>query len=284
MVHQLINILSSVPPIAYRAGLSLLVAAVIFVFVNLLVSWPVPISRGSRGLLSSLDVTKIGDWMKKRFTPEVARRANIVEIQSSELLIGSVAVAVGFVVIGYLMMPKYLDFSLIVPAAIGFIITPSYLVRRKYKAYQQELLRNFPKTVMLLRIYFDLGFTLLDALKQVRLALSGYSLMEMDRVLQTMAIGNQNKAFKDWAERADLMEYNLLSDTITQQQGRSLKGEILKPLDTLIEASQNQNVRSITEKISSMSSAIPITATMGTVIIYMYSIFAGITGLQALHL
>ena len=220
-------------------------------------------------------------WVRRHLRPAVLAQAEMLEISSRELLgSGLVMAAIAGTVVGGFLPVHWLGLPI---AAATFGVAPSLRVRWRFGAYQRAMRGAFEPHVLLLRIYFDLGMALPTALRLVREALSGDAQRAMDRLLGDLTEGHRDAALHAWAERTQLMEYQVLADTLVQQRGRALRGAALDPLDTLLTASRQQSMKTRTDRLLAGAPAIPILASLSVVLLYFYALIAGVQGLQALH-
>ena len=217
----------------------------------------------------------------RHLSQETARRAQVLHLAPRKLLVWSLLMAlmVG-VALGFVLHAVWVGGVLTV---LGFYGLPSLRVSLSYQAYQRAMREAFETQVLLLRIYFDLGMPVVVAFRAMRIAVSGVAQREIDRVLSDEAAGARDQAFTDWAQRTQLLEYQLLANTIVQQRGRSLAGNALKPLEILLSANRQQTMKMLTDKLMTSAAAVPIFATLSVLILYLYALMVNIRGLSALH-
>ncbi len=266
----------------WAAGLSGLAAGSSAVLVGLLLSRPQPLrwAAGPRGVVGWIN--RYAAQTRRRLSPAVLAQADVLQLSARQVLALAAggALVVGLVVAALLPV-RWLG----VPAAVtGFYLTPSLQVRQRFRAYQEAMRAAFEVQVLLLRIYFDLGFSVLEALRLMRSALYGPARQELDRLLSDLAEGRRDAAFHAWAARTGLLEYRLLADTSVQQRGRALRGDALDPLDTLLAANRQQSMKTLTDRLASSAATTPIVAVMAVVALYLYALFARVPGLHSLNL
>ena len=226
-------------------------------------------------------VNALAGWLRRHLQPAVLTQADVLQIASRELLGIGLGAAVGVGLgVAVLFPVRWLG---LFAAAAAFTLAPTVTVRRRFRAYQSAMQMAFEPQVLLLRIYFDLGMSLPMALRTLRDALHGAAQRELDRVLSDWAEGRRDAAFHAWAARTQLMEYRLLADTIVQQRGRALRGSALDPLDTLLVATRQQSMKTLTDQVLANAGVVPIVAAMALTLLYLYALVANVQGLQALH-
>lgn len=217
----------------------------------------------------------------RHLSQETARRARVLHLAPRKLLVWSVLMA--FALGGTLGVVLHSVWVGGLVMVLGFYGLPSLRVSLSYQAYQRAMREAFETQVLLLRIYFDLGMPVIVAFRAMRIAVSGVAQREIDRVLSDEAAGARDQAFTDWAQRTQLLEYQLLANTIVQQRGRSLEGNALKPLEILLSANRQQTMKMLTDKLMTSAAAVPIFATLSVLILYLYALMVNIRGLSALH-
>ncbi len=224
----------------------------------------------------------VGNRMKKGLTPEAVRQADVLGLTPTDLvLMGLMATVVlgGGTAIIFRPAP-WLG---VLTAAAGFYLGPSWIVGHRFRAYQKAMQTAFETHVLLLQIYLSLRKPIAIALKTMRSALSGHSQHELDRLLAELTAGRGERAFTTWADRTQLPEYRMLADTIVQQRGQGLTGESLEPLDTLLAANRQENMRSLTNLLSAGGFVVPMLCALAIATLWLYGLFSGVPGLSELH-
>ena len=247
----------------------------------LLLSYPRPLRWTQMPRMGEVILAGLSRHLFRHLNAATAEKARVIQLTPRRLFVWSFGMALGLGLVSGLITRTWW-FGCVI--AVGsFYLLPAFRVSLSYKSYQRAMREAFDTQVLLLRIYFDLGMPVILAFRAMRMAVYGVAQGEIDRVLSDEAAGARDQAFTDWAQRTQLLEYQLLANTIVQQRGRALAGDALKPLEILLNANRQQNMKMLTDKLMTSAAAVPILATMSVLLLYFYALIAGLHGLSALN-
>ena len=268
-----------VQPLVFALGGATSVSLGLFLW--LWMSRPRPLSWDGRPGMADDLISAAAIGIRRRLSPQALAQADVLRLSPRQLLWMGLGISA---IVGLGVAALFPIRWMGIPAGIAaFYLAPSMSVKSQFKNYQRTMRMAFETQVLLLRIYFDLGMPVTTAFRTMRAALHGAAQYEVDRVLSDLAEGNGDAAFREWAERTQLMEYRLLADTIVQQRGRALRGNALDPLDTLLTANRQQSMKTLTDKLMSGGAAVPILSTLSVTTLYLYALMSNVQGLQALN-
>lgn len=222
---------------------------------------PLPLAFGVRETGWDRWVRRLDARVRRSWRPQTQRQAQILQMPPWHVVgLAVLAAGVGGVLGGDLFSP--------VPwlGALGGMVLgvwqgPRWVVGSRFRQRQRALTRDFPPLVLLLRIYLDLGVPLPEAVAACRPAVARLTRQELDRLLAQFQLGARAAALRAWAQRTDLALYAILADTLAQGWDDGLSGAALQPLDTLMDAAQDQGTRSLTDRLDGMATLlVPLTA------------------------
>ena len=242
------------------------------------VNFPPRISWTHDATIWDVLATHTDQWIRSRWAEQTRQQADILRIKFATILQYLVISAGGAGVVLWIFFAKVWIVILVGMAAAGYW-GPSWIIGRRFKQYQGFLRRDFAPLVLILRIYFDLGIPVTQALLAASRALGRTSQREINRLLTAMHSGQDgSEAMNLWGKRPRLMEYRLLADTIAQNWQASLTGQALAPLDTLIEANREQGTRSLADRLDAVATIVPILAAFGILVLVIFSLLYGSFG------
>ena len=150
---------------------------------------------------------------------------------------------------------------------------PPYLLRSRYIRWRAAVLADFPTVTLLLRIYWDLGFSVPDSLRAIRPALGSAMRGETDRILGAISRGQRGEAWTTFAARIRHSSIHLLAQVVRQNWDTKLSGEALNPLDILVETTRAQQLTALTDQLDAVNTLVPILAILGVIAIFIYALF-----------
>lgn len=265
-----------------RWGLAGVVGFAAALLIGVLLSSPPALTWQRRISWRTKLITGMGERIRKGLTPEAVLQADVLGLSPMNLILMGLtaAVVLGGLTAVFLRPARWLG---VFTAIGGFYLGPSWIVGRRFREYQQAMQTAFETHVLLLQIYLSLRQPIATALKTMRGALNGSPQHELDRLLGDMTAGRGDYAFTRWANRTQLPEYRMLADTIIQQRGRGLTGDSLEPLDTLLAANRQQNMRSLTNLLSAGGFIVPMLCALAIATLWLYGLFSGVPGLSELR-
>ncbi len=262
---------------------AVVVGAVVALVAWALLSRPAPLTWHYEPRWGVRFIGNVGIRLQKGLTPDAVTRAEVLGITPRDLvLMGLIAGLVGGGLGAVFIQPfRWIG---VVIGALMFYIAPSSIVNSRFKNYQQAMQTAFENHVLLLQIYLSLRKPIMTALKAMRDTLSGYPQRELDQLLADLTDHRGDQAFVEWGHRTQLPEYRLLANTIVQQRRRTLNGDSLEPLDTLLAANRQENMLSLTNRLGAGGVIVPMLATFAIATLWMYGLFAGVSGLSSLRI
>lgn len=150
---------------------------------------------------------------------------------------------------------------------------PPYLLKSRYIRWRQAVLGDFPTITLLLRIYWDLGYSVPESLLAVRPAIGPAMQGEVDRILGDIAQGERGSAWTAFSQRVHHSSIHLLAQVVRQNWDRKLSGEALNPLDTLVETTRVQQLTALTDQLDAVSTVVPILAIMGMITVFIFALY-----------
>ncbi|PSR37257.1 MAG: hypothetical protein C7B44_04645 [Sulfobacillus thermosulfidooxidans] len=157
---------------------------------------------------------------------------------------------------------------------------PQLWIHRNFLAWQQELLRDFVPLVLMLSVYFDLGYSPERAVEDALIAVGPPTEKELQRLLAAwhQQTGTPAAIVQQWAARLKLLPYQQLADTLSHHLERGISGAALKPLHTLISAQQQQGARALADRVDQQITVVPALVMLGIMLMVMFTFFAHGTG------
>lgn len=167
-------------------------------------------------------------------------------------------------------------FLAFVMAGGGAWLGPQFWIHRNFLSWQHDLLRDFVPLVLLLSVYFDLGYSPERAVEEALGAVGPNTATQLRLLLASwhQQAGTPAAAIQAWAEPLRLLPYQQLADVLAHHLDRGISGAALKPLHTLISAQQQQGARALADRIDQQITVVPALAMLGLMLIVMFTFFA----------
>ncbi|WP_053958141.1 hypothetical protein [Sulfobacillus thermosulfidooxidans] len=164
----------------------------------------------------------------------------------------------------------------LIGAVFGAWWGPQLWIHRHFVSWQHELLRDFVPLVLMLSVYFDLGYAPERAVEEALIAVGPQTAQELQRLLAAWHQQTDTPAVivQQWAARLKLLPYQQLADTLSHHLERGISGDALKPLHTLIAAQQQQGTRALADRVDQQITIVPALVILAMMLIVMVTFFA----------
>lgn len=152
-------------------------------------------------------------------------------------------------------------------------------LQRQARQYQAGVMVNYPLILVMLRFYLALDYTPLDALTVIVPMLGVRGRKELQRILADIRTGTDPAAALEASRRRiQRMQWSTLMDTLSQNWGRRLKADALRPLSTMLASYRDQAARRLTSRLDVVVTIVPILAIFGTMVAGLFIMVLGLIG------
>jgi len=213
--------------------------------------------------------------LSRRWNDLTQQAAWVFDFKPRELLTQGAMIAGGILVLFWLILglPWYLVWP-------GALLTgwqgPPYFLRTRYLNWRIQVMADFATVALLLRIYWDLGYTVADSLTAIRPALRPAMRYECERMLAAISQGQRGEAWYTFAKRVRHMSVFLLYRIVQYNWDIRLTGEALTPMDTLVDATRTQQLTTLTSRLDATSTIVPMLALGGVMAVFLFALFASL--------
>ena len=213
-----------------------------------------------------------GKRMMRRWNSVTQRAVQVFAVTPTQVVTQSALFGGVTLIMVWLLFHASLLIALPVAALVAWQLPP-YLLRSRYIRWRQAVVADFATITLLLRIYWDLGFSVPASLEAIRPALGAAMQSECDRLLGAINRGERGEAWQAFADRVHHSSFHLLAQVVRQNWDTNLSGEALNPLDTLVETTRAQQLIALANQLDAVNTLVPILAILGTIIVFIYGMF-----------